>query len=104
MKCEHYCVTAVDEKDKRCTNLWRCGAICNNGEQKEGTKNCYQMADYFKKKDEDRVLHNKLVELNAMRPDCTLCENMGLHGCSDSYCVWFSPKLKSQYKEINDEV
>lgn len=102
MKCEHYHVTAVNPKDKRCSNLWRCGPICDNGEQRDGTKNCYDWIEFYKKEAEDKELHNKLAELNSMRPDCTICENGGLHGCDESYCVWFAPKVESKYKEAKE--
>lgn len=94
MKCEHYHVTAVNPDDKSCTNLGRCGPICNNGEQITGERNFYEWKEAIEKE-----LHNKLAELNSLRPDCTLCENGGLHGCSESYCIWFAPKLHSKYKE-----
>lgn len=100
MKCSHYYVSAVSDKDKSCTHLWRCGPICNDGDQVEGTKTCFDWIEFYKAEGVKKELHNKLAELNAKRPDCTLCENGGLHGCSESYCVWFAPKLESKYKEV----
>ena len=104
MKCKRYYVSAVSESNKSCTHLWRCGPICNDGEQADGTKNCFERMEELKIEADKKELHNAMSQLNAKRPDCSLCENGGLHGCSESYCIWFSPKLESKYKEAVDNV